>query len=127
MNNSNRLLDIYRQKLSLRTNQAVADKLGVKQPTVSMWINEKSHPNAAAIEAMCKATGEPIGKWLPLIEADRCRTTEDRKAWLRLAGVAASIVAVYTAIHCGAGFHGAAAFLLSPVYIMRNSGSWPLP
>lgn len=110
MNNSNRLLDLYRQKLSLRTNQAVADKLGVKQPTVSMWLNEKSHPNAAAIEAMCNATNEPVAKWLPLIEADRCRTAEDRKAWLRLAQVAASIIAVYTAIRFGANAHEMMAF-----------------
>lgn len=89
MNNSNRLLDVYKRKLSLKTNQAIADKLGVKQPTVSMWINGKSHPNAEAIETMCNATGEPISKWLPLIEADRSRTPGERRAWLRLAQVAA--------------------------------------
>ena len=88
MNSSNRLLDIYRQRLSLKTNQAIADKLGVKQPTVSMWLNEKSHPNAEAIATMCKATDEPLAKWLPLIEAERCRTDADKKVWLRLAQAA---------------------------------------
>ena len=91
MNNSNQLLDLYSRKLSLETNQAIADKLGVKRPTVSMWKSETSHPNAAAVEAMCKATGEPIAKWLPLIEAERCRTPDDRKVWLRLAQAAAVI------------------------------------
>ena len=91
MNISNQLLEIYRQRLSLKTNQAVADRLGVKQPTVSMWLNEKSHPNAEAIAAMCKATGEPLAKWLPMIEAERCRTEADRKVWLRLAQMAAAV------------------------------------
>ena len=92
MNSSNQLLEIYRQRLSLKTNQAIADKLGVKQPTVSMWLNEKSHPNAEAIAAMCKATGESLAKWLPLIEAERCRTEADKKVWLRLAHMAAAVV-----------------------------------
>lgn len=91
MNSSNQLLDIYRQRLSLKTNQAIADKLGVKQPTVSMWLNEKSHPNAEAIGIMCKATGENLSRWLPLIEAERCRTEADKKVWLRLAQMAAAI------------------------------------
>ena len=91
MNSSNQLLEIYRQRLSLKTNQAVADRLGVKQPTVSMWLNEKSHPNAEAIATMCKATGETLAKWLPLIEAERCRTEADRKVWLRLAQMAAAV------------------------------------
>ena len=91
MNSSNQLLELYRQRLSLKTNQSVADKLGVKQPTVSMWLNEKSHPNAECIAIMCKATGESLAKWLPLIEAERCRTEGDRKVWLRLAQTAACL------------------------------------
>jgi transcriptional regulator with XRE-family HTH domain len=121
MNNSNRLLDLYRQKLSLRTNQAVADKLGVKQPTVSMWINEKSHPNAEAVAIMCKATGEKLAHWLPLIEADRSRTQGDRNAWLKLAQAAAALAGIYLMIRHGLDDQTASAFALSPVYIMRNA------
>jgi transcriptional regulator with XRE-family HTH domain len=120
MNSSNRLVEIYRQKLSLKTNQAIADKLGVRQPTVSMWLNEKSHPNAEAIETMCKATGESLAHWLPLIESERARTAGDRKAWLRLAQAAAAIFTAAIAIKYGADAHAISAFALSPVYIMRN-------
>lgn len=120
MNNSNRLLALYREKLSLRTNQAVADKLGVKQPTVSMWINEKSHPNAEAVAIMCKATDEKLAHWLPLIEADRSRTLGDRNAWLKLAQAAAAIAGIYLAARHGVDGHTASAFAVSPVYIMRN-------
>jgi transcriptional regulator with XRE-family HTH domain len=91
MNNSNRLLEIYMQKLSLRTLNDVASKLNVTRPAVSNWKAGTSHPNAEAIETMCKATGEPLARWLPLIEADRCRTAGDRRAWLRLAQVAAAL------------------------------------
>jgi transcriptional regulator with XRE-family HTH domain len=126
MNSSNQLLAIYRQQLSLKTNQAVADKLGVKQPTVSMWLNEKSHPNAEAVAIMCKAAGESLAKWLPLIEAERCRTEADRKVWLRLAQAAACVALTFVAIpkNANATMHlqapEAREAQSAPVYIMRN-------
>ena len=94
MNASNQLIALYRATLSLTTNQSVADKLSVKQPTVSMWLNDKSHPDAESIEKMCTAIGEPLRKWLPLIEAERARTPAARKVWLRLAQAAASFAAL---------------------------------
>lgn len=95
MNNSNRLLDLYSQKLSLETNTAIALKLGVKQPTVSMWRSGKSHPNASAIDVMCKAINQPLREWLPLIEAERTRSEADKKVWLRLAQTAAAFAMIY--------------------------------
>ena len=91
MNHSNQLIEIYKAHLSLASNTAIGERLGVKQQTVSMWVHGKSHPNAEAIAAMCKATGEPLARWLPLIEAERCRTEADRKVWLRLAQMAAAV------------------------------------
>lgn len=124
MNNSNQLLDMYSQRLSLKTNQAIADKLGVQRPTVSMWKSGASHPNAAAIAAMCKATEESLAKWLPLIEAERCRTDADRKVWLRLAQAAAAIALIVLAQKHGA--HEQIALLFAAhnpggLYIMSNN------
>lgn len=120
MNNSNQLIDLYSSHLSLKTNQAIADKLGVQRPTVSMWKSGASHPNAAAIAAMCKATDESIAKWLPLIEAERCRTEADKKVWLRLAQAAATIFGAFLILRHGVDTHAITAFVLSPVYIMRS-------
>lgn len=120
MNNSNRLLDIYMQKLSLRTLNDAASKLGVTRPAVSNWKAGTSHPNAEAIETMCKATGEPLNRWLPLIEADRCRTPGDRKAWLRLAQAAAALAMIYLFSRLDVQFHDSVS--LAFVYIMRNYG-----
>jgi transcriptional regulator with XRE-family HTH domain len=123
MNNSNRLIDLYMQKLSLHTLNEVATKLGVTRPAVSNWRAGTSHPNAAAIEAMCKATSEPVQRWLPLIEADRCRTDSDRKVWLRLAQAAAAI-ALMVCLHKSDG-HKYIAMLFAThnsgtLYIMSN-------
>jgi transcriptional regulator with XRE-family HTH domain len=120
MNNSNRLLEIYMQRLSLRTLNDAASKLGVTRPAVSNWKAGTSHPNAEAIESMCKATGEPLNRWLPLIEADRCRTPGDRKAWLRLAQAAAAFAMIYLFSRLDVQVHDA--FLASSLYIMRNYG-----
>jgi len=120
MNFSNQLIETYKRHLSLTSNTAVGEKLGVKQQTVSMWVHGKSHPNAEAIAAMCKATGEPLSKWLPLIEAERCRTEGDRKVWLRLAQAAAAIAAAFLMLRHGVDTHAVSAFVFSPVYIMRN-------
>lgn len=120
MNSSNRLLDIYMQKLSLRTLAEVANKLGVTRPAVSNWRAGTSHPNAEAIEAMCKATGEALSRWLPLIEAERCRTEGDRKVWLRLAQAAAAIFTAFLMLRHGVDTHAISAFVFSPVYIMRS-------
>ena len=118
MNNSNRLLEIYMQRLSLRTLNDAASKLGVTRPAVSNWKAGTSHPNAEAIESMCKATGEPLNRWLPLIEADRCRTPGDRKAWLRLAQAAAALAVIYLISHLDVQTHDGIS--LAFVYIMRN-------
>jgi len=120
MNSSNRLLDIYMQKLSLRTLAEAANKLGVTRPAVSNWRAGTSHPNAEAIESMCKATGEPLSRWLPLIEAERCRTEGDRKVWLRLAQAAAAIFTAFLIVRHGVDSHAISAFAFAPVYIMRN-------
>lgn len=124
MNNSNQLLDIYSQRLSLTTNQAIADKLGVQRPTVSMWKSGASHPNAAAIAAMCKATEEPVAKWLPLIEAERCRTEADRKVWLRLAQ-AVAIIAVAVGISPAHAGEVLTAHNSATLSIMSNYKSFP--
>jgi transcriptional regulator with XRE-family HTH domain len=92
MNNSNRLIDLYSQKLSLSTNQAVADRLNIQRPTVSMWRSGKSHPDAVSIEKMCTAIGEPLRQWLPLIEAERAHSPAAKRVWLRLAQAAAAVV-----------------------------------
>lgn len=120
MNNSNRLLELYMQKLSLETLNEAARKLSVTRPAVSNWKAGTSHPNAEAIAIMCKSTGENPAHWLPLIEADRARTIGDRNAWLKIAQAAAALAMIYLVTRHGVNSDAVSAFVLSPVYIMRN-------
>lgn len=121
MNAVNNLLDKYREACSLTSDSALADSLKLTRQGVHQWRKGTSWPSEEHIIAMSKAIKEPAERWFVAINADRAGP-EGRKIWLRLAQVAASIVAVYTAIHFGQEAHGATAFLLSPLYIMRNYG-----
>jgi Helix-turn-helix. len=88
------LLDKYKKTCSLASDNACAVSLGVTRSAVSLWRNGKGHPEADSVERMCEATGEPLARWLPLIEAERARSPGARRAWLRLAQVAAVMTVV---------------------------------
>lgn len=85
------LLDKYKKACSLASDNACAKHLGVGRSAVSKWRNGEGHPDADLVQVMCEATGEPITRWMPLIEAERARSPAVRKAWLRLAQMAAAI------------------------------------
>lgn len=85
------LLDKYKAAAKIASDNACAGALGVTRATVSRWRNGLGHPEADTIEIMCKATSESLAHWLPLIEAERARSPEARKVWLRLAQMAAAI------------------------------------
>ena len=89
MSASINLLDKYKKACSIASDNACASSLGVGRAAVSKWRNGTGHPEADLVERMCEATGEPLARWLPLIEAERARSPSARKAWLRLAQVAA--------------------------------------
>lgn len=91
MNATIKLLDKYRETCSLQSDNAVAVSLGLSRSTVSLWRGAKGHPEADSVEKMCSAIGEPLSKWLPLIEAERARSPAVRKVWLRLAQAAAAV------------------------------------
>lgn len=88
------LLDKYKKACNVTSDNACAVQLGLSRSTVSLWRNGKGHPEADTVERMCEATGESLARWLPLVEAERARTPSARKAWLRLAQVAATITLV---------------------------------
>lgn len=86
------LLDRYTKTCSIASDKDLAMRLRVSKQAVSGWRHGKAHPNAKAVEDMCKAIGAPVRDWLPLIEAERARTPEDKRVWLRLAQAAAALV-----------------------------------
>ncbi|WP_063670909.1 DUF3693 domain-containing protein [Dyella thiooxydans] len=85
------LLDKYKKACAITSDNACAASLGVSRQAVSKWRHGENHPDADSVEAMCVATGEPVARWLHLIEAERARTPAARKVWLRLAQAAAIV------------------------------------
>lgn len=127
MSASINLLDKYKKACSLASDNACAGSLGVGRAAVSKWRNGTGHPEADLVERMCDVAGEPLAKWLPLIEAERARTPSARKVWLRLAQVAAgfALVVGLSPVHAEAVHHAAQVSAESaPVYIMRNKRWW---
>lgn len=94
MNDSIKLLDKYAMSCQASKDTDIAARLRVTKQTVSGWRNGRAHPNAEAVEKMCEQMGEPLRKWLPLIEAERARTPADKRVWLRLAKAAAAVILV---------------------------------
>lgn len=123
MNATNKLLDLFKKSCSVATDMAAADKLGLKRATVSGWRNDRGHAGPAAVRSLCDGAGEPLEKWLPLIDSERARGP-DKAAYAilasRIAKFAAVFAGVYVALHHGLDVHTGEAFLLSPLYIMRN-------
>jgi transcriptional regulator with XRE-family HTH domain len=113
-----KLLDKYREVCSLNSDNAAAVKLGISRSAVSLWRGGKGHPEADSIEKMCEATGENIARWMPLIESERARSPGARKAWLRLAQLAAGVAAIYLFSRLDVQTHDGIS--LAFLYIMRN-------
>lgn len=92
MNPGTKLLDKYAAMCKHATDSDVARALKVRPSAVNNWRHDRAMPDAASVEKMCEATGEPLSHWLPLIQAEREKSPAARKAWLRLAQVAAVLM-----------------------------------
>lgn len=117
MQNTVTLLDKYKAARGLASDNACAASLGITRAAVSRWRNGGGHPEAEHVEAMCRACGESLARWLPLIESERARTPEAKKVWLRLAQAAAAIIAAFLAFKHGSHLNGTEALLFMPGYI----------
>jgi hypothetical protein len=127
MNYTIKLLDKYREVCGIKTDMGAAEALGLGRSAVSGWRHGNRHAEADAVEKMAKAIGEPVGKWLHLIEAERARTPAAAKVWLRLAQAAAAIALAVGLSPAHAATTGTLRTValsgshdLATVYIMRN-------
>ncbi len=115
----NNLLDKYREACSLTSDSALADSLKISRQGVHQWRKGLSWPTEEHIITMAKKIEEPAERWLASISMDRAPEPA-KKYWLKLMQAAAAVAGTYLMLRHGIDVHGAAAFLLSPVYIMRN-------
>ncbi|WP_425481130.1 helix-turn-helix domain-containing protein [Dyella choica] len=97
--------------MGITSDNACANALGVGRAAVSRWRNGDGHPDPGLVEDMCKATGESVAHWLPLIEAERATSPKARQVWLRLAQ-AAAVIALMASLH-RSGAHAQLALLFA--------------
>lgn len=129
MNTTIVLLDKYCETCKHASDSAAARALKVQPSAVNNWRHGRSHPDAESVERMCIAISESVAKWLPLIEAERARSPEAKRVWLRLAQAAAVITLalgldVQTAKSEPIQGSHANSTITAPVYIMRIHGNY---
>lgn len=94
MESVNILLDRFAKTCYATKDKEIAARLHVRPSSISNWRHGTSKPEPESIEKMADAIGEPIGKWLAAIEAERARTAEAKRVWLRLAAALGTTAAV---------------------------------
>ena len=78
------LLDKYRQKCSITSDNQLASALGITRQAISGWRKNTSWPSEEHIHKMANTIGEEPIKWLVAIHAERA-SGPVKKDWLRLA------------------------------------------
>ena len=90
-----RLLDLWKASKGIESDHAAWQALRLSgQSAVSNWRHGRSHAAPSLVSRMASEAGADPGYWLALIEADRARSEDDKKAWRTLArrfGAAAAI------------------------------------
>ncbi|KAB8191344.1 helix-turn-helix domain-containing protein, partial [Lysobacter maris] len=102
MNATKKLLDKWMEWRSASnggplTQKELAKELGVGQTSISNYKVGVSQAAPHVISKMARDLGESEAAWLALVESERARDGEDRRAWARIArqlGAAASIAVV---------------------------------
>lgn len=128
MNTTNKLLDMYMQRVHATTLTAAAAKLGVSRPALSNWRAGTSHAEPELVEKMAKACGLDTEEWVLLVQADREILPARKQVWLRAAhrisataaGIALALgLAVYTPKAYSIG-HDVSSRNQGIMYIMSN-------
>ena len=119
--NASELTKTAMQKSGLDSTRKLGEALGVSHVTVTKWLHGVDCPTFENAAALATMAGLPPVSTAAEVRLNSSKDAARHRSLLKsMAALAASLVAVYTAIRFGSDFHGAAAFVLSPVYIMRN-------
>lgn len=77
------LLDRWKARYSVTSDNQAAIRLGVTRATVSSWRHWKSHAEAPVAARMASDLRVEVLPVLAAIEADRARTDDARRIWAR--------------------------------------------
>jgi transcriptional regulator with XRE-family HTH domain len=121
MTATNKLLDRYAEVCQLKTNMAIAARLGITRSAVSNWRYERSHAEPELVEKMAKACKLDAEEWVLLVQADREFIPARKQVWLRAAQRLAATAALVAITFC-LDVHTAKANPIDPGVTSRNQG-----
>lgn len=123
MNHTNKLLDIYMEKMQITTATAVAARLGVTRPAVSNWRAMTSHAEPELVSKMAKACGLDAEEWALRVQADREIKPDRKQVWLRCANRLASIAAAFAMIYLFSRLDVHHDVISALAFVSRNPGT----
>lgn len=97
MSTTNKLLDMYMERVQAKTLVDAAKRLGVSRPALSNWRTGVSHAEPELVEKMAKACGLDAEEWVLRVQADRESIPARKQVWLRAAQRIAATAAIITA------------------------------
>ena len=98
MSATTKLLDLFRDQRELTSDNAAAIALGVHRATVSGWRQRGTQAEPHVIAKMAAAINQDAGGWLALVESERARSDDDRKAWVAVARRLGAAAALFLAV-----------------------------
>lgn len=81
MNTTNKLLDTVRKVCGVKTDSALATKLGVTRALVSGWRSDRYNIPDEKIAAACAMAKLDGPEWMALVHAERAATPAERALW----------------------------------------------
>lgn len=112
MNATQQLLDKYIEACSAKTgavpnNSAIAKVAGVGATSIANYRSGYSQAAPHAVRALALAIGEEPAGWMALVESERVRSADDRRAWAAIAKTFGMAAGVLLAVFCYAPGAGA--------------------
>ena len=122
----NNLLDKYRDRCSIASDNALGESMGVKRQAVHQWRKGLSWPSDEHVVWLAGKINEAPEGWLAAVHADRTSDKTAKKVWLQAAQRLGYAAAITLAIGIGPAkaeviAHASVTIAQhADVYIMRN-------
>ena len=88
------LLDKAREHCSLKSDAALAARIGVTRAIVSHWRKTGKWPEPDVIARLARAAGDDAGPWMVAAELSRSGDAHAKRAWRRIAELLGHAAAV---------------------------------
>lgn len=102
--NVQELLDAAKDAASIKTDQGLAEAIGVRKQSVSRYRNGIAYPEAVVCEKLAKLSGLPLHRVLGIVGEARAISAAEKKVWRKLATALVLGIVLYVPTVSAANF-----------------------